>query len=221
MLIHCSDGWDRTVQMSSLALIMLDPFHRTIQGFALLIEKEWLSVGHKFHNRVGHADANHSDDERSPVFLQFVESVFQFMNQYPCACEWNEQFLITLMESLYSCQYGTFLFNNEKQRSAHQLPETTTSLWAHVLANIDTYRNVFYRAEPGAIIISSDPENFVFWKAYHFRHHRKLRRFLTRDLRAEMLKTEATVAETRVRQLEAQVQELEAQLTKRKSEEGT
>lgn len=34
-----SDGWDRTAQLSSLALLLMDPYHRTLRGFATLIEK--------------------------------------------------------------------------------------------------------------------------------------------------------------------------------------
>jgi len=33
VLVHCSDGWDRTAQTCSLAGIMLDPYYRTIEGF--------------------------------------------------------------------------------------------------------------------------------------------------------------------------------------------
>ena len=54
VLIHCSDGWDRTAQMSSLAQLCLDPYYRTQKGFAVLVEKDWLAFGHKFLDRCGH-----------------------------------------------------------------------------------------------------------------------------------------------------------------------
>ena len=31
ILIHCSDGWDRTTQVVALAELMLDPYYRTIK----------------------------------------------------------------------------------------------------------------------------------------------------------------------------------------------
>ena len=54
VLIHCSDGWDRTAQLSAVAQICLDPHFRTLEGFKLLVEKDWLAFGHKFLDRSGH-----------------------------------------------------------------------------------------------------------------------------------------------------------------------
>jgi myotubularin-related protein 1/2 len=54
VLIHCSDGWDRTAQIGAAAQIMMDPYFRTLEGLAVLIEKEWTSFGHKFRDRLGH-----------------------------------------------------------------------------------------------------------------------------------------------------------------------
>ena len=33
VLVHCSDGWDRTAQVCSLVQMLLDPYFRTIDGF--------------------------------------------------------------------------------------------------------------------------------------------------------------------------------------------
>ena len=33
VVLHCSDGWDRTAQLSSLAMLMLDSHYRTLRGF--------------------------------------------------------------------------------------------------------------------------------------------------------------------------------------------
>lgn len=46
VLVHCSDGWDRTAQMCALAQQLLDPYFRTLEGFLVLIEKDWCSFGH-------------------------------------------------------------------------------------------------------------------------------------------------------------------------------
>ena len=33
VLVHCSDGWDRTAQLSAMACLLMDPYFRTFEGF--------------------------------------------------------------------------------------------------------------------------------------------------------------------------------------------
>lgn len=142
MLVHCSDGWDRTAQTCSLSSLMLDPYYRTVQGYQALIEKEWLGFGHKFTDRcrlisvvscyIVEYHWKAIDDfiisesswcffqvdnkEESPVFTQFLDATWQMMCQFPTAFQFNERFLLVLHDHLFSSQYGTFLGNCEKDR---------------------------------------------------------------------------------------------------------
>ena len=93
-LVHCSDGWDRTTQICSLVQIILDPYFRTIEGFAVLIEKEWVSFGHQFAARNGCDFGKDKKKERSPIFIQFIHAVYQMAIQYPTAFEFNNLFYV-------------------------------------------------------------------------------------------------------------------------------
>jgi len=50
------------------------------------------------------------------VLLNVIVCVCVCDWQFPNAFEFNELFLIVILEHLYSCQYGTFLYNSEQQR---------------------------------------------------------------------------------------------------------
>jgi myotubularin-related protein 1/2 len=144
VVIHCSDGWDRTAQISSLVQILLDPYFRTIVGFCVLIEKEFCAMGHQFQERIGHGQINISS-QRSPVFVQFIDCVFQILHQYPTIFEFNSDFLVHIVESMYSCRYGTFLFNSQRERVKYELHNTTVSLWTELL-NIQN-RHLYYNPQ--------------------------------------------------------------------------
>eukprot|EP01034_Spumella_vulgaris_P031305 gene31305-38677_t len=135
VLIHCSDGWDRTAQTCSLTQILLDPYFRTLEGIAVLVEKEWCSFGHKFQDRCGHGhDSSNLPDERCPVFLQFLDALCQVMLQFPAAFEFSPRLLLFLADHVQSCLFGNFLGNSEKERALDlQVKESTKSIWAYIL----------------------------------------------------------------------------------------
>ncbi|KAH3760213.1 myotubularin-related protein 1/2 [Pelomyxa schiedti] len=125
--VHCSDSWDRTSQLCALAEICMDPYYRTFEGFVVLIEKEWLKIGHKFNDRLREQSNAGSVSETSPIFLQFLDCIFQLMQQYPSAFQFNDSFLVSIMEEALIGRFGTFLGNCDRQRS--QLAPSVVSLW--------------------------------------------------------------------------------------------
>ncbi|XP_033227692.1 myotubularin-related protein 2 isoform X3 [Belonocnema kinseyi] len=178
VMVHCSDGWDRTLQLTALAMIMLDPYYRTIKGFEVLIEKEWLSFGHKFQHRIGHGDEHHSDADRSPVFLQFIDCVWQISQEFPNAFQFNEHFLITILDHLYSCRFGTFLFNSERERVQEKVKEKAVSLWSYINSQSSLYQNPLYWAGPNYHLVLMPVASMRYikpWKSLYCRWNPSMR----------------------------------------------
>ncbi|XP_066508394.1 myotubularin-related protein 4 isoform X2 [Hoplias malabaricus] len=144
VLVHCSDGWDRTPQIVALAKVLLDPYYRTIEGFQVLVETEWLDFGHKFADRCGHGENAEDVNEQCPVFLQWLDCVHQLLKQFPCLFEFTEAFLVKLVQHTYSCLYGTFLCNNAREREARNVYKRTCSIWSLLRAGNKNFQNFLY-----------------------------------------------------------------------------
>uniref|UniRef100_UPI003AB02F1B phosphatidylinositol-3,5-bisphosphate 3-phosphatase MTMR2-like isoform X1 n=1 Tax=Centroberyx gerrardi TaxID=166262 RepID=UPI003AB02F1B len=170
VVVHCSDGWDRTAQLTSLAMLMLDSHYRTLRGFQVLVEKEWISFGHKFAARVGHGDENHANSERSPLFIQFIDCVWQMTRQFPAAFEFNELFLIAVLDHLYSCLFGTFLYNSEQERVAKEVQTKTVSLWSYINSQPEDFTNPFYvDYEHHVLYPLASSRHLELWTSYYTR----------------------------------------------------
>lgn len=89
VLVHGSEGMDSTLQVCSLAQVILNPDCRTVHGFEALIEREWLQAGHPFATRCKHSAftvPSSRTKEQSPIFLVFLDCVYQIYCQVSCCC---------------------------------------------------------------------------------------------------------------------------------------
>ncbi|XP_041095915.1 myotubularin-related protein 3-like isoform X3 [Polyodon spathula] len=168
VLVHCSDGWDRTPQIVALSKLLLDPFYRTIEGFQVLVETEWLDFGHKFADRCGHGENSDDLNERCPVFLQWLDCVHQLHRQFPCSFEFNEAFLVKLVQHTYSCLFGTFLCNNGKEREDKHTQERSCSVWSLLRPANRAFRNMLYSSHSEMVLHPvCHVRNLMLWSAVY------------------------------------------------------
>ncbi|MFN9907741.1 MAG: hypothetical protein ACK56F_16710, partial [bacterium] len=86
-----------------MAQIFLDPHFRTFLGFQTLIEKDFISFGHQFQKRAGHF-RNSDESQRAPIFIQFLECIYQLLEQFPLSFQFNAKYLQFLAYHQYSCR---------------------------------------------------------------------------------------------------------------------
>ncbi|CAG9537471.1 unnamed protein product [Cercopithifilaria johnstoni] len=145
VLVHCTDGWDRTTQIVTLTKIIADPYYRTFEGFKVLIRRDWIGFGHKFADRTGTRSS--VSGESSPVFLQWLDCVHQLHQLFPDAFQFTLSYLTKLALHCYSGLFGTFLWNSQSERKnwnkAAEDAETL-SLWTFLDESKPEYGNVIY-----------------------------------------------------------------------------
>lgn len=270
LLIHCTHGWDRTSLTTSLMMICSDPYYRTIEGFLVLVQLEWLNYGFRFaerfdvneyilddfevdtvassdqisankskngflinrleylmvktknHNimdiptnfkkKLGNIDIKSissklglNDEEEcnnrvvkrlsehlywkqkkstidynnvedcfnteeenetkkickntsskggaSPVFVQFLDIIYQLIKQYDTQFEYNGKFLLRILKEVTSGKYYEFLLNNDKERNEYlkslklSVEQEKLISWYNLIEIKDSERNTkFQRA---------------------------------------------------------------------------
>jgi len=172
VLIHCSDGWDRCSQLTAFSELLIDPYFRTIKGYMTLIEKDFLSFGHQFRLRNGYySKEEKSENQTSPILLQFLDATHQLLVQYPMYFEFNMKFLLFIANSINTGLYGTFLYDCEKDREKNNAKAKTMSCWTEVLNNINIYKNPFYEEKSRKIYFFTpnfSMSRIRLWEEYFF-----------------------------------------------------
>ncbi|XP_048780689.1 myotubularin-related protein 13-like isoform X4 [Ostrea edulis] len=168
VIICLEDGWDITTQVVSVAQLLLDPYYRTIEGFKSLVEKEWLSFGHRFTHRSNQTAANQASGF-APLFLQFLDVIHQIHNQFPLSFEYNQFFLRFIGYHYVSNRFRTFMMDNEYERveAGWLMDDRRSSKINHEQSELDAGFAQRHQSHQGTSI----------WD-YIEKHHRKSTLFL-------------------------------------------
>eukprot|EP01114_Cavostelium_apophysatum_P001924 TRINITY_DN11689_c0_g1_i1.p1 TRINITY_DN11689_c0_g1~~TRINITY_DN11689_c0_g1_i1.p1 ORF type:complete len:869 (+),score=234.42 TRINITY_DN11689_c0_g1_i1:97-2703(+) len=170
VLVIDKPGHDRTSELVSLAEIMLDPYYRTMRGFQVLPAKEWCSFGHPFADRI----LRKSD--YCPIFFEFMDLVWQLWHQFRDCFEFNEHYLITILEYAQYGLFNNFSVNCEKELDA--IRDKTTSMWSYLKETKGQFLNPFYQANKSNFMITPDTSSkaVVFWSDYYTEQNSKAKR---------------------------------------------
>lgn len=140
-----------------------------VQLVILLLEclspKDWISFGHKFHDRCALDGVTSTTSPNfSPIFLQFLDCVYQLSCQFPRAFAFGEEYLLTVAEHAYSGAFGTFLENSEKQRLRMKMRKRSPSLWLHLSARAEELANPLYQKTDEVLLPRTSVCDLTFWK---------------------------------------------------------
>ncbi|XP_062863559.1 myotubularin-related protein 9-like isoform X2 [Trichomycterus rosablanca] len=172
VLVHGSDGTDSTLLVTTLAQLILDPECRTFRGFLRLLEREWVQAGHPFRHRCAHSAHSHARlRQECPSFLLLLDCVWQLWHQFPLALEFSEALLLQLAQDAYASDYGTFLCNNQHERSAFGVKENTHCLFQFLLrcSDGDQFLNPLYEPTQLSIWPSVHPQSIQLWTGLFLR----------------------------------------------------
>ncbi|EPY72484.1 hypothetical protein CB1_002331001 [Camelus ferus] len=77
--------------------------------------------------------------------LMFLECIWQLMEQFPCAFEFNENVLLEIHDHVFFCQFGNFLGNCQKDREDQRVSEKNHSVWPFLVQRKPDFRNPLYK----------------------------------------------------------------------------
>lgn len=133
--------------------------------------------------------------------------------QFPFDFEFNEKFLLTILQHLYSCLYATFLFNCDRDRTIfYPVYNFTESLWTYINCQKNVYTNVLYQPQMGqrALYPVASIRKLELWTNYYMQWNPRMK-----PQEAEVER--CTELEEIIKVLKKKCSQLEEELRKRKT----
>ena len=126
---------------------------------------------------LGCADVN----ERSPIFLQWLDCVhqvgglycqfpslnpllLQLLLQFPCHFEFNLTYLLKLAEHTYSNLFGNFLVNSLAERRRLKIKERTRSIWGYLKSHPSKFRNFLFVRREEVLWPRCEVRDLLLWQ---------------------------------------------------------
>lgn len=105
----------------------------------------------------------------SPVFLVWLDCVFQLISQFPKAFEFTDSLLIFIADCYYNARFGTFLLSSEKDRVSSGLFSKTKSIWSHVVDHREEFENKDFVPFYKTLVPLTSLASLRFWASYFTR----------------------------------------------------
>ena len=106
--------------------------------------------------------------------MQWLEAVNHVVQQMPNAFEFTEDFLVFVADALYSCLFGNFLGNTDRERkdpAGLDVRNKTASVWAYALHRRGRFVNPGFAPFLGPLWPSAALRDVGLWRRYYLRHH--------------------------------------------------
>jgi hypothetical protein len=149
-----------------LTQIFLDPYYRSLDGFLVLLEKEFSQSGHLFAKRHRIFSANKHD--QSPIFIQFLDAMQNILLQYPNCFEFKRELLRDLALVSYLGVFSNFIGNNQKERFQMLLHKKALHSFDFFNNFKEKYLNVNFDGSLKFGKLKVKEVNLHFWKDFFF-----------------------------------------------------
>ncbi|CAL8275514.1 unnamed protein product [Boreogadus saida] len=92
------------------------------------------------------------------------------------AFEFNELFLVSVLDHLYICLFGTFLCSSEREKGAQELQSKTKSLWSYINSQPEEFTNPFFVDQEHHVLYPlASSRHLELWTGYYARWNPRIR----------------------------------------------